>query len=280
MNPEQVKQAAAYIREFLTAEPTIGLILGSGLGDLADRMEAKVKIPYQDIPGFPLSTVQGHQGCLVYGTLSGAKVIAMQGRFHYYEGHSLQAITSPVRVFHLLGVHTLMVTNAAGGVNTEFRPGDLMLITDHLNLTGNNPLIGPHTAEWGPRFPDMSQAYSLQLQAIARKAAEERAIPLRSGVYAGLSGPSYETPAEIRMLRTLGADAVGMSTVPEIIVAGHMGMRALGISCITNMAAGILDQPLSHDEVLETTKKAKADFIALMEGIIKQYADPEMGNAE
>lgn len=279
MNQEQVLQAAGYIRQFLTGVPELALILGSGLGELADRMENPVKMAYGDIPGFPMSTVQGHQGRLVYGTLSGVSVIAMQGRFHYYEGHSMQAVTGPVRVFHELGVKTLMVTNAAGGVNTELRPGDLMLITDHLNLMGAHPLIGPNIGEWGPRFPDMSEAYSRQLQAVARQVAADRNISLREGVYAGLTGPSYETPAEIRMLRTLGADAVGMSTVPEIIVARHMGMRALGISCITNMAAGILDQPLSHDEVLETTEKAKADFTALMEGIIGYYAGMDREDA-
>lgn len=271
MNKEQVKHAADYMEQQLPGKPQVGLILGSGLGELADRFEERVAIPYEEIPGFPVSTVQGHQGRLVYGILSGKRVIAMQGRFHYYEGHSMLAVTGPVRVFHELGVRTLMVTNAAGGVNSGFQPGELMLINDHLNLTGGNPLIGPNHAEWGPRFPDMSEAYSVQLQAVARSVASDNGIILREGVYAGLSGPSYETPAEIRMLRILGADAVGMSTVPEIITARHLGMNTLGISCITNMAAGILDQPLSHGEVLETTEKAKADFTSLMEGIVKQW---------
>lgn len=262
-------QAAEYIQSKIDVQPKIGLILGSGLGVLADEIESAVKIPYQDIPGFPESTVQGHAGQLVVGTLQGKQVIAMQGRFHFYEGHTLDLVTLPVRVMKKLGVETLIVTNAAGGINTDFEPGDLMLIEDHINLTFRNPLIGANDEEFGPRFPDMSQAYSRDLRQKAEEIASEQGISIQKGVYVGGIGPNYETPAEIRMMRTMGGDAIGMSTVPEVIVAVHGGMNVLGISCISNMAAGILDQPLSHQEVMDTAELVKDKFLALIKGIVQ-----------
>ncbi|EGL82488.1 purine nucleoside phosphorylase I, inosine and guanosine-specific [Caldalkalibacillus thermarum TA2.A1] len=267
---ETYSQAADYLRDKLNVNPDIGLILGSGLGVLADEIENPVKIPYREIPGFPESTVAGHAGQLVSGVLEGRPVIAMQGRFHFYEGYDLQLVTMPVRAMKKLGVSKLVVTNAAGGINPDFSPGDLMLIESHINFMFQNPLIGPNDDELGPRFPDMSQAYTPQLREKAEKVANELGIPLQKGVYVGVTGPSYETPAEIRMFRKMGADAVGMSTVPEVIVAAHCGMEVLGISCISNMAAGILDQPLSHEEVMETAERVKQTFLTLVKGIVKQ----------
>ncbi|WP_209811571.1 purine-nucleoside phosphorylase [Ammoniphilus resinae] len=267
---DQINESANFIRSRYKDTPEIGLILGSGLGMLADEITESTKIPYQEIPNFPVSTVVGHKGQFVFGSLKGKKVAALQGRFHYYEGYPLSVVTFPVRVMAALGVKTLIVTNAAGGVNTDFQPGDLMLITDHLNLTSQNPLIGTNDQRLGERFPDMSNAYTKDLLAIAEKVAKEQGVETRHGVYAGLSGPSYETPAEIRMLRTLGADAVGMSTVPEVIVARHNGLGVLGISCISNMAAGILSQPLSHQEVMETAEKVREKFLTLVTGIIEK----------
>ncbi|RSL32030.1 purine-nucleoside phosphorylase [Salibacterium salarium] len=265
-----LEEAAQKVKDTVSITPKIGLILGSGLGVLAEDLEDAVKVPYEDIPGFPVSTVAGHAGQLVVGTLNETPVIAMQGRFHYYEGYSLQEVTFPVRVMRLLGVETLLVTNAAGSVNTSFSPGNLMLIKDHLNLLGDNPLIGKNDESLGPRFPDMSTAYSAALMDIAKNAAASLNISLQEGVYAANTGPCYETPAEVNMIRTLGADAVGMSTVPEVITAVHAGMNVLGVSCLSNMAAGILDQPLSHSEVIETTEKVKEDFLSLMKEIIHQ----------
>ncbi|MDQ0339159.1 purine-nucleoside phosphorylase [Caldalkalibacillus uzonensis] len=267
---ETYAQAVDYLQEKLNIKPEIGLILGSGLGVLAAEIENPVKIPYSEIPGFPESTVAGHAGQLVAGKLEGRPVLAMQGRFHYYEGYDLQLVTLPVRVMKKLGVAKLVVTNAAGGINPDFSPGDLMLIESHINFTFQNPLIGPNDDELGPRFPDMSQAYTPLLREKAEKVAAELGIPLQKGVYVGVTGPSYETPAEIRMFRKLGADAVGMSTVPEVIVAAHSGLEVLGISCISNMAAGILDQPLSHEEVMETAERVKETFLTLVKGIVKQ----------
>ncbi len=265
---EQYKRAAQYIQEKMEITPKTGLILGSGLGDLADEMTDKVIIPYEEIPGFLRSTVEGHKGRLVAGYLEGQACLAMQGRFHYYEGYDLKQVTLPVRVMKELGIMQLIVTNAAGGINYSFQPGDLMVITDHINLMGANPLRGPNVEDQGPRFPDLSQAYSLRLQKLALQVAEALNIPIKQGVYIGVSGPSYETPAEIRMFRALGADAVGMSTVPEVIVARHCGLEVLGISCISNMAAGILDQPLSHEEVVETANRVKTTFTQLVKGIL------------
>jgi purine-nucleoside phosphorylase len=264
-----VLEAAAYIRKEVGIQPEIGLILGSGLGVLADLIENPIVLDYSRIPHFPVSTVEGHAGELVIGQIEGKNVLIMKGRFHAYEGYGQETVSFPVRVMKELGVQTLIVTNAAGGVNTNFQVGDLMVLSDHLNLTYRNPLIGPNDSELGVRFPDMSEAYSRRLRKIAHQVAESQNFTLREGVYAGLLGPTYETPAEIRMLRTLGADAVGMSTVPEVIVARHAGIEVLGFSCISNMAAGILDQPLSHAEVMETTEKVKPMFLKLVLGIIK-----------
>jgi purine-nucleoside phosphorylase len=269
MNVEKIKNAVGFLKEKYEKTPKIGLILGSGLGVLADEIENPVKIPYNEIPDFPISTVEGHAGQLVFGLLNGVEVAAMQGRFHFYEGYSMDKVTFPVRVMKELGVNMLIVTNAAGGVNETFIAGDLMIITDHINNMGTNPLIGPNDSHLGVRFPDMSEAYSKELRATARDIAVRLNITVQEGVYFGNPGPVYETPAEIRMVRLMGGDAVGMSTVPEVIVARHSGMKVLGISCISNMAAGILDQPLSHDEVIETTERVKADFLRYIKEIVK-----------
>ena len=261
----QVQEAAAYIKEKLGGRaPEIAITLGSGLGDLADHLVDAVQIPYGEIPHFPVSTVAGHKGQFVVGKLEGREVLCMQGRFHYYEGYDLKQVTLPVRVMKLLGISTLIVTNAAGGINTGFRPGNLMLIEDHLNLTGENPLIGENLEAFGDRFFDMTVAYDAGYRALAEQLAAELNIPLQKGVYAWLTGPNYETPAEIRYLRAIGADAVGMSTVPEVLVARHSGLRVCGISCITNLAAGMGDGLLSHEEVKETADRVKVDFIRLV----------------
>ncbi|MBT2682106.1 purine-nucleoside phosphorylase [Bacillus sp. ISL-37] len=269
MDYNQIQNAASFINDKLKQQPKIGLILGSGLGVLAEDIENPVKIPYNEIPGFPVSTVEGHAGQLVCGQLSGVEVIAMQGRFHFYEGYSMDKVTFPVRVMKELGIEKLIVTNAAGGVNESFEAGDLMIITDHINNMGTNPLIGPNDSHFGVRFPDMSEAYSKNLRAVAKEVADKNKLTIKEGVYVGNPGPVYETPAEVRMIRTMGGDAVGMSTVPEVIVAKHSGLEVLGISCISNMAAGILDQPLSHDEVIETTEKVKSSFLLLVNEIVK-----------
>lgn len=265
----KINEASSFIQSKLNEKPEIGLILGSGLGILGDQIENPIIIKYDEVPHFPQSTVEGHKGQLVIGKLEGKTVIAMQGRFHYYEGYSIQEVTFPVRVMNALGIDKLIVTNAAGGSNKEFEPGDLMLITDHINFAFNNPLIGKNFEELGPRFPDMSHAYSPELMNIARKASEELGFSLKEGSYMFFTGPTYETPAEIKMATVLGADAVGMSTVPEVIVAVHSGIKVLGISCITNMAAGILDQPLDHSEVIETTVRVKDKFINLVKRTLK-----------
>ena len=266
---KQIQDSANYIISKSKYKPEIGLILGSGLGSLADTITEAEYYNYTDIPNFPVSTVEGHEGRLVIGKLSGKIVIAMQGRFHFYEGYTMQEVTFPVRVMKLLGVEKLIITNAAGSVNTSYKPGDLMLITDHINYSGSNPLIGTNLKDFGPRFPDMSEAYKKDLQQIAKDVAKNLSIELKEGVYMMFSGPTYETPAEVRMARILGADAVGMSTVPETIIANHSGMKVLGISCLTNMAAGILDQPLNHEEVIETSNKVKNDFLNLMNNLVK-----------
>ncbi|MBM7648052.1 purine-nucleoside phosphorylase [Bacillus ectoiniformans] len=269
MNIEQIEQAVQYLKSAYNKDVKIGLILGSGLGVLGDEIEEAVKVPYGDIPNFPVSTVEGHAGQLVFGTLSGKEVVAMQGRFHYYEGYSFNQVTFPVRVMKELGVETIIVTNAAGGVNEDFEPGDLMIISDHINNMGGNPLIGPNDNRFGPRFPDMSEAYNKELRQLAKTTASNMNLKVQEGVYVGNTGPVYETPAEVRLARVLGGDAVGMSTVPEVIVARHSGMKVLGISCISNMAAGILDQPLAHDEVIETTEKVRENFLAYLKEMIK-----------
>lgn len=265
----QIKASAEFILSKTKHKIEIGLILGSGLGSLADTIEDAEYYNYSDIPNFPTSTVEGHAGRLVIGKLGSKQVVAMQGRFHYYEGYSMEKITFPIRVMKLLGVSKLIVTNAAGAVNTKFNAGDLMVITDHINLSGSNPLFGPNMDEFGPRFPDMSQAYNLELRNKVLSAGKELRLDLREGVYAMFSGPTYETPSEVKMAGILGGDAVGMSTVPEIIVANHCGIKTVGISCLTNMAAGILDQPLNHEEVIETSNRVKNDFIKLMNKVIE-----------
>ncbi|WP_042477338.1 purine-nucleoside phosphorylase [Bacillus ndiopicus] len=261
---EDILAAKQFIMDKITEQPTIGMILGSGLGPLADEIENAVTIPYNEIPHFAKSSAIGHANELVIGQLKGKTVVAMKGRFHYYEGFTLDEVTFPVRVMKALGVENLLITNACGAINTDFKPGDLMLITDHINLVGTNPLIGPNNDELGTRFPDVSQVYNRELRNIALEVAAAQGMALQQGVYAWWSGPSYETPAEIRMIRTLGADAVGMSTVPEALVAVHGNMKVLGISCLTNMACGILDQPLSHDEVIEVAAQVKEKFIRLV----------------
>jgi len=261
---QTIEEAASYIQSLTSHVPEVGLILGSGLGVIGDEVEDAVTIPYGDIPHFPVSTVEGHAGELVIGRLQGRTVALMRGRFHMYEGYEPERTALPVRVMKRLGVKTLLVTNAAGGINLDFSSGNLMIISDHLNLTGRNPLVGPNDNALGVRFPDMSDAYSKRLRGIAKETAAELGVPVKEGVYAGLLGPNYETPAEIRYLRVIGADAVGMSTVPEVIVARHAGIEVIGISCITNMAAGILDQPLSHEEVMETTERVKSQFVSLV----------------
>ncbi|ALS28372.1 purine nucleoside phosphorylase [Paenibacillus sp. 32O-W] len=266
----KIREAADYIRRSLRKQPEIGLILGSGLGVLGDHLTEAVVIPYRDIPHFPISTVEGHAGELMIGELAGRTVVLMRGRFHMYEGYGPELTAFPVRVMKALGIGRLLVTNAAGGINASFAPGDLMLISDHINLTGRNPLVGPNEEELGVRFPDMSDAYSRRLRSLAKSVAAEQGIELREGVYVGVLGPSYETPAEIRMLRAIGADAVGMSTVAEVIAANHAGIEVLGISCISNMAAGMLDQPLSHQEVMETTERVKSRFLQLVKSLVPQ----------
>lgn len=266
---KRIDEAAAKVLA-VCGKADIGVILGSGLGDYAEALEDAVKLPYSEIPGFPRSTVAGHAGMWCCGTLYSKRVVMMQGRFHYYEGYGMKDVTLPVRVMQKIGVKTLIVTNAAGGVNLGYHPGELMVIGDMFSMTAQNPLIGPNLDAFGPRFPDMSCAFDKELRALAYECANEQGFALREGVYAQMTGPTYETPAEIRMLRTLGADAVGMSTVPEVIVARHGGMRVLGISCITNMAAGILDQPLNHAEVTETANRVKGQFRNLLDRIIEK----------
>jgi purine-nucleoside phosphorylase len=239
-----------------------------GLGNYGLTLEQTQTIPYRDIPHFPQSTVPGHAGEMVFGLKNGRPVVAMRGRFHYYEGYPMAQVVFPIRVFQLLGIKNLIATNAAGGINHGFVSGDLMLISDHINFSGQNPLIGKNEELFGPRFPDMTRAYDARLKSITKQAAKESGLSLKEGVYAMMSGPSFETPAEIRMLRLLGADAVGMSTVPEIITAAHCGMAAMGLSCISNMAAGMLDQPLSHQEVIDSGKAAEAKFTKLIDRIL------------
>lgn len=271
MNPqsEHIQKSADYLLEKTGGfQPEIGMILGSGMGILADEVEVVGVFPYKEIPGFPSSTVKGHAGRLVLGYLEGKKVMVMQGRFHYYEGHPIQMIGFPVRVMQRMGVKILMVTNAAGTVNPEAKPGDLMLIRDHINFAFNNPLIGSNLDDFGPRFPDTSQAYSQRLRDLAQGVANSQGFSLREGIYQFNTGPSYETPAEVIMARQMGADAVGMSTVPEVIAAAHCGLEVLGISYISNLAAGISETALSHKEVIENMEAIKDKFIALVRGIV------------
>ena len=267
---ERAEHAARTVRARLTTEPRIAIVLGSGLGGFADDFEDAVRIPYEEIPGFPRSTAEGHAGRLVAGNVDSVPVVAMQGRVHYYEGYALEEVTFPIRTFKLLGIRTLVLTNAAGGINVQLSQGGLMVITDHLNLMGDNPLRGPNDERFGPRFPDMSNVYAPVLQELVVEEAKAIGVEVRRGIYGGLSGPSYETPAEIHLLRALGADAVGMSTVPEAIVARHMDMEVLGISCITNMAAGIGDEPINHAEVMATGDRVRGTFTQLLRRVVNR----------
>jgi purine-nucleoside phosphorylase len=265
-------RAAKFVLSKTKLRPKIALVLGSGLGAFADDLTGSVKIPYEKIPGFPRPTAMGHAGRLVIGNVGNIAVAAMQGRVHAYEGYSAHEVVFPMRVLGRMGIRAAIVTNAAGGINPEFKQGALVILRDHINLQGTNPLIGPNDERFGPRFPDMTQAYWKSYRQGALVEAKRLGIEPHEGVYTALSGPSYETPAEIRFLRTIGADLVGMSTVPEVIVARHMGLRVLGISCVTNMAAGILDQPINHAEVMETGERVKTHFVALLRGVIPRIA--------
>jgi purine-nucleoside phosphorylase len=265
---DTINAAVAFIRSRSPLVPKIGVILGSGLGNVVDSLDVEVSIPYSEIPGAKASTVVGHQGRLILGRSKGVPVAVMQGRVHFYEGYEMAEVTFLARVLGRLGIEKLIVTNAAGGINTSFQAGDLMLISDHINFMGINPLRGPNVEELGVRFPDMSEAYPLALRDLARDVAKEIGVAVKEGVYLALSGPTYETPAEIRAFRVLGADAVGMSTAPEVVAASHMGIPVLGISCITNMAAGVLPQKLTHQEVIDTTTRVQKEFTELVLGVL------------
>ncbi len=269
---EAANKAAKFIFSKTKLRPKIALVLGSGLGAFADELSDATQIPYAKIPGFQQSTAVGHAGRLVIGKTEGVPVVAMQGRFHGYEGYSAKEVTFPMRVFGRLGIKAAILTNAAGGINTGYNQGALVVIRDHINLQNTNPLVGPNDERFGPRFPDLSKAYSPAFRAIAAEELRRVKMNVQEGVYAALSGPNYETPAEIRYLRTIGADLVGMSTVPEVIVARHMGIEVLGISCVTNMAAGIVDQEINHQEVLETGERVRGHFVALLRAVIPRIA--------
>ncbi|MDX6499224.1 MAG: purine-nucleoside phosphorylase [Blastocatellia bacterium] len=265
---ERAQEAARLIRSRTDVDVTVAIVLGSGLGAFAGDLTEATQIPYDEIPGFARSTVEGHAGRLVIGKSGAATVAAMQGRFHFYEGYSLQEVTFPLRVLKLLGVRTVVLTNAAGALNVEFTPGSLMVISDHLNLLGDNPLRGPNDERFGPRFPDLTSVYARRLQDVVIEEARTLGLKLPRGIYGALAGPSYETPAEIRMLRTLGADVVGMSTVPEAIVARHMAMEVVGISCITNLAAGVSDEPIDHSQVMAIGERVREDFTKLLGRVV------------
>ena len=268
----QSESAAAFVLSQTPLRPTVGLVLGSGLGAFADDLAGSTRIPYSQIPAFPRSTAIGHAGQMVIGTSNGVAVAVMQGRVHLYEGYSPKEVAFPVRVFARMGIRALVLTNASGGINLEYQQGGLVVITDHINLQGQNPLVGPNDERFGLRFPDMTQAYWKPYRELALNEALKLGLKLHQGVYAGLLGPSYETPAEIRYLRTIGADLVGMSTVPEVIVARHMGLKVLAISCVTNMAAGILNKVIHHEEVLQTADRVKGDFVALLSAVLPRIA--------
>lgn len=267
---EQTDRAAGFVRARTTIIPQVAIILGSGLGALGEQIERDAAIPYAEIPGFPRSTVEGHAGRLILGRLEGKPVVAMQGRVHFYEGYTLGEVVFPVRVMRALGAPVLLVSNAAGGINRQWHRGDLMIIADHINFMGSNPLLGPNDPGVGPRFPDMSAAYDPALIVLAERAALAEGIPIHRGVYVGVHGPSYETPAELRMLARWGADAVGMSTVPEVIAARHMGMRVLGLTAITDMATGEQVLPVTHEEVIATAKELEPKFIRLVRRIVRE----------
>jgi purine-nucleoside phosphorylase len=277
---QKLKAATEWLRSRLPHPPLVGVILGSGLGEFADILSDDLSIPYGDIPGFPASAVVGHAGKLVAGKVREVPTVVLSGRVHFYEGHPMSAVVFPARVLGLLGCRSVVVTNAAGGIDRSFRAGNLMLIEDHINAFGTNPLVGADDEDLGPRFPDMSDAYRRDLREVVRRVARQEKIPLKSGVYVGLHGPSYETPAEIRALRILGAHAVGMSTVPEVIALNQMGVGVVGISCITNMAAGVLPKKLSHSEVLETTQRVKHDFARLLTALVEALGAGRSGATE
>jgi purine-nucleoside phosphorylase len=270
----KVNEATNFVRSRIKHKPYIGLVMGTGLGEGVDSIKEAVSVDYRDVPGFPVSTVAGHRGRLISGHLKGKPVLAMQGRFHYYEGYSMKEVTFPIRVMQLLGVKTLIVSNASGGIHPLFVPGDIMIITDHINLTGGNPLIGPNVNDWGPRFPDMTQVYDRGLMAMAEAAALENGIRVQKGVYVGLAGPSLETRAEIRFLKTIGADAVGLSTIPEVIAAVHAGMAILGLSVITNMNLPDNPKPCQVGEVIATAERAAPRLQAIIEGVIEKLPAP------
>ncbi len=270
---EKTDQSTSWIERQTQIKPKIGLILGSGLGGLADAITDAQFFSYSDIPHFHTTNVQGHAGRMILGNLKGVPVVCLQGRFHFYEGYPMSEVAHPTRVLCALGIHTLVQTNAAGGINTRFRPGDLMLIADHLNLMGSNPLVGPHLEKYGPRFPDLSEAYHLDCRQVLEESAMSLGFTLHKGVYGGLLGPTYETPAEVRMLRTLGADAVGMSTVPETIAANHFGVRVAGISCISNLAAGMTSQKLTHQEVIDVTREATRKLSQILEHALPKLSE-------
>ena len=265
---ERAEKAARLIRARTDADVSVAIVLGSGLGAFADELTDSTSIRYDEIPSFARATVEGHAGRLVIGKTNNVTVAAMQGRFHFYEGYSLEEVTFPIRVLKLLGVRTIILTNAAGSLNTEFTPGSLMVITDHINLLGVNPLVGPNDVRFGPRFPDLTSVYARRLQDLVISEANAIGLDMRRGIYAALSGPSYETPAEIHMVRTLGADAVGMSTVPEAIVARHMNLEVIGISCITNLAAGVSNRPVDHSQVIATGERVRAEFTELLRRVV------------
>lgn len=268
---EQAMQASAHIRERISCSPRLGIILGSGLGALAQRVVDPVAIAYDEIPHFHSSTVEGHAGRLVAGSLQGIDVVVLQGRLHYYEGLSMDQVTFPVRCLKMLGLDSLIVTNAAGSLNPDFQPGELMLIRDHIKMVTDSPLRGPNIDAFGPRFNDMSDPYTSEIRALAKSCGDELGIDLKEGVYCYMPGPSYETASEVRMLGLLGGDAVGMSTVPEVIVASHASMKVLGLSCITNMGTGLLDQPLHHEEIIKVGEQVRQRFITLLESIIRNW---------
>jgi purine-nucleoside phosphorylase len=267
----KVEEAVGYIQTKIHERPKIGLILGSGLGSFADEINNPVEISYGDIPHFPVSTVGSHAGKLVFGELEGKQVVVMKGRVHYYEGYTMEQVVFPARVMIEMGLEALIITNAAGGVNRNYSTGDFMLITDHINYLGTNPLIGANESIWGERFPDMSEPYDREWYLATEETGKKLNLNLHRGIYIAVTGPSFETPAEIRFFARIGADAVGMSTVPEVIVANHMGVKVLGISCITNMAAGILPQKLTSQEVIDTARRVRPDFVRLLKAVVREF---------
>jgi purine-nucleoside phosphorylase len=279
MDPK-LSASAEWLRERLPHPPLVGVILGSGLGDFAAGVDEAVTIPYGEIPGFPASAVVGHAGALVAGMVRRVPTVVLSGRVHFYEGHAMASVVFPARVLGLIGCRTVIVTNAAGGIDTSFKSGNLMLIEDHINEFGTNPLVGTNDEDLGPRFPDMSDAYRKDLRAVAFAVAKRERITLKKGVYVGVHGPSYETPAEIHAFRRWGAHAVGMSTVPEVIALNQMGVGVVGISCITNMAAGVLKRPLVHAEVLETTQRVKGEFVRLLTSLVQALGEGRSGATE